>query len=132
VEASMEAGESRELGNKALGTKKLEAEYLWGFRCLFSNCSRWENSLQTPSCRLGTGQRGSDQFRTPREQLTEKLGLICSISKNSVVTQHTTACCSMQSVDITFVRYHFTNTTSLRVVQQKHSGLYSSTKYYKP
>jgi hypothetical protein len=44
-----------------------------------------------------------------------------------VVTQHTTACCSMQVVDIILVKYHFTNITSLRVVQQKHSGLYSST-----
>jgi hypothetical protein len=44
-----------------------------------------------------------------------------------VVTQHTTACCSMQVVDITLVKYHFTNITSLRVVQQKHSGIYSST-----
>jgi hypothetical protein len=49
-----------------------------------------------------------------------------------VVTQHTTACCSIQVVDITLVKYQFTNITSLRVVQQKHSGLYSSTKYYKP
>jgi hypothetical protein len=40
-----------------------------------------------------------------------------------VVTQHTTACCSMQVVGITLVKYHFTNITSLRVVQQKHSGL---------
>jgi hypothetical protein len=44
-----------------------------------------------------------------------------------VVTQYTTACYSMQVVDITLVKYHFTNITSLRVVQQKHSGLYSST-----
>jgi hypothetical protein len=28
TDASMEAGESRELGKKALGTEKLEAEYL--------------------------------------------------------------------------------------------------------
>jgi hypothetical protein len=48
-----------------------------------------------------------------------------------VVTQHTTACCSMQVIDITLMKYQFTNITSLRVVQQKHSGLYSSTKYYK-
>jgi hypothetical protein len=40
-----------------------------------------------------------------------------------VVTQHTTAYCSMQVVYITLVKYHFTNITSLRVVQQKHSGL---------
>jgi hypothetical protein len=45
----------------------------------------------------------------------------------AVVTQHTTACCSMQVVDITLMKYHFTNITPLRVVQQKHSGLYSST-----
>jgi hypothetical protein len=50
----------------------------------------------------------------------------------AVVTQHTTACFSMQVIDITLVKYHFINITSLRVVQQKHSGLYSSTKYYKP
>jgi hypothetical protein len=49
-----------------------------------------------------------------------------------VVTQHTTACCSIQVVDITLVKYQFTNITSLRVVQQKHSGIYSSTEYYKP
>jgi hypothetical protein len=49
-----------------------------------------------------------------------------------VVTQHTTACCSIQVVDITLVKYQFTNITPLRVVQQKHSGLYSSTEYYKP
>jgi hypothetical protein len=49
-----------------------------------------------------------------------------------VVTQHTTSCCSIQVVDITLVKYQFTNITSLRVVQQKHSGLYSSTEYYKP
>jgi hypothetical protein len=52
--------------------------------------------------------------------------------KLPVVTQHTTACCSTQVVDITLVKYQFTNITSLRVVQQKHSGLYSSTEYYKP
>jgi hypothetical protein len=34
-----------------------------------------------------------------------------------VVTQHTTACCSIQVVDITLVKYQFTNITSLRVVQ---------------
>jgi hypothetical protein len=50
----------------------------------------------------------------------------------SVVTQHTTACCSIQVVDITLVKYQFINITSLRVVQQKHSGLYSNTEYYKP
>jgi hypothetical protein len=37
--------------------------------------------------------------------------------RNSVVTQHTTACCSTQVVDITLVKYHFTNITSLGVVQ---------------
>jgi hypothetical protein len=34
-----------------------------------------------------------------------------------VVTQHTTACCSIQVVNITLVKYQFTNITSLRVVQ---------------
>jgi hypothetical protein len=52
--------------------------------------------------------------------------------KANVVTQHTTACCSMQVVDITLMKYQFINITSLRVVQQKHSDLYSSIKYYKP
>jgi hypothetical protein len=50
----------------------------------------------------------------------------------NVVSQHTTACCTMQVIDITLVKYHFRNITSLRVVHQKHSGLHSSTKYYKP
>jgi hypothetical protein len=45
----------------------------------------------------------------------------------TVVTQHTNACCSMQVVDITLVKYHFTNIISLRVAQHKHSSLYSST-----
>jgi hypothetical protein len=53
----------------------------------------------------------------------------CTIS---VVTKHTTTCCSIQVIDITLVKYQFTNITSLRVVQQKYSGLYSSTEYYKP
>jgi hypothetical protein len=38
------------------------------------------------------------------------------------VTQHTTACCSMQVVDITLVEQPSTNITSLRMVQQKHCG----------
>jgi hypothetical protein len=50
----------------------------------------------------------------------------------AVVTQHTTARCIIQVVDITLVKYQFRNITSLRVVQQKHSGLYSSIEYYKP
>jgi hypothetical protein len=37
----------------------------------------------------------------------------------------------MQVVDIALVKYHFTYITSPIVVQRKHSGLYSSTKYYK-
>jgi hypothetical protein len=32
----------------------------------------------------------------------------------------------MQVIDITLVKYYFTNITSLRVVQQKHSGLYQA------
>jgi hypothetical protein len=52
--------------------------------------------------------------------------------KKCVVIQHTTACCIMQVVDITLMKYHFTNIMFLRVVQQKHSGLYANTKYYKP
>jgi hypothetical protein len=38
------------------------------------------------------------------------------------VTQHTTACCSMQVVDITLAEQASTNITSLRMVQQKHCG----------
>jgi hypothetical protein len=40
----------------------------------------------------------------------------------SAVTQHTTACCSMQVVDITLAEQASTNITSLRTVQQKHCG----------
>jgi hypothetical protein len=36
-------------------------------------------------------------------------------------TQHTTACCSMQVIDITLAEQPSTRITSLRVVQQKHS-----------
>jgi hypothetical protein len=42
--------------------------------------------------------------------------------RGDAVTQHTTACCSTQVVDITLMKLHFTNITSLRVVQQKHCG----------
>jgi hypothetical protein len=38
------------------------------------------------------------------------------------VIQHTTACCSMQVVDITLAEQASTNITSLRMVQQKHYG----------
>jgi hypothetical protein len=38
------------------------------------------------------------------------------------VTQHTTACCSMQVVDITLAEQVSTNIASLRMVQQKHCG----------
>jgi hypothetical protein len=38
------------------------------------------------------------------------------------VTQHTTACCSTQVIDITLMELNSTNITSLRVVQQKHCG----------
>jgi hypothetical protein len=40
----------------------------------------------------------------------------------AAVTQHTTACCSMQVVDITLAEHRSASITSLRVVQQKHSG----------
>src|SRR4051812_4436093 len=36
------------------------------------------------------------------------------------VTQHTTAFCSTQVVDMTFMEYHSTNITSLRIAHQKH------------
>jgi hypothetical protein len=38
------------------------------------------------------------------------------------VTQHTTACCSMQVIDITLAEQASTNITSLRMLQQKHCG----------
>jgi hypothetical protein len=38
-------------------------------------------------------------------------------TKLNAVTQHTTACYSTQVVDITLMKLHFTNITSLRVVQ---------------
>ena len=38
----------------------------------------------------------------------------------AAVTQHTTAWCSMQVVDITQVKHRFARIISLRVVQQKH------------
>jgi hypothetical protein len=41
---------------------------------------------------------------------------------DSAVTQHTTACCSMQVVDITLAKQASTNITSLKMVQQKHCG----------
>jgi hypothetical protein len=40
----------------------------------------------------------------------------------TAVTQHTTACCSMQVVDITIAEQASTNITSLGMVQQKHCG----------
>jgi hypothetical protein len=46
------------------------------------------------------------------------------IERAYVVPQHTTTCCSMQVVDITLVKYHYTNITSLRVVQQKRGLLF--------
>jgi hypothetical protein len=52
----------------------------------------------------------------------ERCFLSCCIRSGSAVTQHTTACCSTQVVDITLMKLHSTNVTSLRVVQQKHCG----------
>jgi hypothetical protein len=43
-------------------------------------------------------------------------------NQHIAVTTHTTSCCSMQVVDITLMKLHSTNITSLRVVQQKHCG----------
>ena len=40
----------------------------------------------------------------------------------AAVTQHTTACCSMQVVYVTLTEHRSANITSLRVVQQKHCG----------
>jgi hypothetical protein len=40
----------------------------------------------------------------------------------AAVTHHTTACCSMQVVDLTIAEHRSASITSLRVVQQKHCG----------
>jgi hypothetical protein len=46
-----------------------------------------------------------------------------ALSENiTVVTLHTTVCCSMPVVDITFMKYQSANVTSLRVVQQNIAG----------
>jgi hypothetical protein len=60
------------------------------------------------------------------------LNFLCR-TKLSVVTQHTTACCITQVVDITLMKLHSTNITSLGVVQQKHCGsTHTNFYYYKP
>jgi hypothetical protein len=94
---------------------------------------------QETSCIIITGLLERDTFDLFLPEFDKhwvihlrKLAAVLQTSALGVVTQHTTACCSIQVVDITLVKYQFTNITSLRVVQQKHSGLYSSTKYYKP
>jgi hypothetical protein len=51
--------------------------------------------------------------------------------RRCAVTQHTTACCSTQVIDITLAEHRSASITSLRVVQQKHSGA-KYTYYYKP
>jgi ribonuclease HI len=48
--------------------------------------------------------------------------VVHQVSRECAVTQHTTACCSMQVVDITLAEQASTNITSLRKVQQKHCG----------
>jgi hypothetical protein len=76
---------------------------------------QWEGRLL-----YAVGYPAPPDFRAPG-------GWRLSAGRRPVVTQHTTACCSMQVVDITLMKYHLTNITSLIVVQQKHSGLNSST-----
>jgi hypothetical protein len=73
-----------------------------------------------------------DEMEGGQEPGSPQGGAAQPLAAPPVVTLHTTACCSIQVIDITLVKYQFTNITSLRVVQQKHSVLYSSTKYYKP
>jgi hypothetical protein len=94
-------------------------------------CLRWRsgqdekapplNSMQATDGACEAGGEGAIGARSRGRRLGFTGG------GGDVVTQHITACCSMQVVDITLVKYHFTNITSLRVVQQKHTGLYSST-----
>jgi hypothetical protein len=55
--------------------------------------------------------------------------IISNIKGNVVVTLHTTACCNMSVIDITFTKYQSANITSLGVVQLKHSwSLFHSLK----
>jgi hypothetical protein len=68
-----------------------------------------------PSVTIASGIL-QDPSRKPYQPWPAMLGTICA------VTQHTTACCSMQVVDITLAEQASTNITSLRVVQQKHCG----------
>jgi hypothetical protein len=57
-----------------------------------------------------------------KERRKEKFKHNITRNESSAVTQHTTACCSMQVVDITLAERASTNITSLRMVQQKHCG----------
>jgi hypothetical protein len=99
--------------------------------------SRWRQHTQ-PLVELQADpplpQGGGRKSWYSEEKKKERSNIHCGLWDVAlvVVTQHTTACCSIQVVDITLVKYQFINITSLRVVQQKHSGLYSNTEYYKP
>jgi hypothetical protein len=112
--------------------------YSWSFVCVSFHVVTWLLSSMVriislmPMFRVLWSQHAMFYFKLMKIVLVHVTSKIIVLLPLTVVTQHTTACCSMQVVDITFVRYHFTNITSLRVVQQKHSDLYSSTKYYKP
>jgi hypothetical protein len=69
-----------------------------------------------------------DSFVQPKPYPSSRVATIIKINRKNIkfykiaVTQHTTACCSMQVVDITLAEQPATRITSLRVVQQKYCG----------
>jgi hypothetical protein len=89
--------------------------------------SRWLES-DPALCRSSTASkaRGNGNYgtRPDNESHTGSSEVQRREAHNRVdaVTQHTTTCCSMQVVDITLAEHRSASITSLRVVQQKHSG----------
>ena len=57
-------------------------------------------------------------YRSPLKGFNPRVKAFALIP--AAVTQHTTAWCSTQVIDITQVKHRSTHITSLRVVQQKH------------
>jgi hypothetical protein len=86
--------------------------------------TRWCGGLPAP-LRLVFWLRGSSRkigFLQYFPRFFLKIGFLHKNKTPGAVTQHTTACCSMQVIDITLVEQPSTNITSLRMVQQKHCG----------
>ena len=65
-----------------------------------------------------TSYRHYQTYRSPLKGFNPRVKAFALIP--AVVTQHTTAWCSMQVVDITQVKHCFARIISLEVVQQKH------------